>query len=145
MITQDKWKWFGTAGHLTVSAWCRFHLCTEVGKYMVSTVGEHWPERDVREIHASITDPKWHEENNYLRGDRYDAAYMERFGYKEIGLDAKYETYVFEIGAHCDAKGCACGLPRPKDWMGIDGQRSNSAKDATHVHYEFCHKYAKME
>lgn len=40
--TESKWKWFGHAGHLCVGHACRFHLCTKVGKYLVSTVGEYY-------------------------------------------------------------------------------------------------------
>lgn len=35
--------WYGNAGHLCVSSDCRFHLCTEVNGYLVSTVGEYYP------------------------------------------------------------------------------------------------------
>lgn len=34
-------KHFGTAGHLCVSESCRFHLCTQVGNVLVSTVGDY--------------------------------------------------------------------------------------------------------
>ena len=36
----NEWEWFGNAGHFICSNRCRFHLCTKVGKYLVSTVGE---------------------------------------------------------------------------------------------------------
>lgn len=36
-------KYFGNAGHLCVSSQCRFHICTQVGKYLISTVGEYFP------------------------------------------------------------------------------------------------------
>lgn len=32
---------FGFAGHLIVAEYCRFHLTTEVGSYLVSTVGAY--------------------------------------------------------------------------------------------------------
>ena len=35
------WKWLGFAGHLIVSASCRFHLATEIGDVLVSTVGAY--------------------------------------------------------------------------------------------------------
>jgi len=38
----SEWQWFGNAGHLCVASKCRFHLCTKVGKYLVSTVGEYY-------------------------------------------------------------------------------------------------------
>jgi len=41
MISQAKWKWFGYAGHFIGGNSCYFHLCTQVGKYLISTVGEY--------------------------------------------------------------------------------------------------------
>ena len=50
---QEKdWKWFGHAAHLCVGHDCRFHMATQVGPWLVSTVGEYWGSRSVREIHA---------------------------------------------------------------------------------------------
>ena len=72
------WKWFRHPGHFICARWCRFHLCTQVGKWLVSTVGEYWPERAVREIHAHCHDPKWFAENRNLKGDYFDSAYMKR-------------------------------------------------------------------
>ena len=37
---KKNWKWFGDAGHFCLASKCRFHLCTEVGKFLVSTVGD---------------------------------------------------------------------------------------------------------
>ena len=37
------WKWFGNAGHFIAWRSCRFHLCTLVGKHIVSTVGDYHP------------------------------------------------------------------------------------------------------
>ena len=37
------WKWYGNAGHFCGSSECHFHMCTEVGGYLVSTVGEYQP------------------------------------------------------------------------------------------------------
>ena len=34
------WVWQGVPGHFTCASECRFRLCTRVGKYLVSTVGE---------------------------------------------------------------------------------------------------------
>ena len=45
-------KWFGSPGHFICSFDCRFHLCTQVGDYLVSTVGELFFDSDIREITA---------------------------------------------------------------------------------------------
>ena len=142
MRDQTKWKWFGHAGHLCVGHLCRFHLCTLVGKYLVSTVGEYWPERPAREIHAQCHDPKWLAKNSILRGDDFNAAYMKRFGFEEIGCDRKYETMVFEAGKPCVAKDCGCGLPAISG-SELDCLGANDAGTATKNHMQLCKKWAK--
>jgi hypothetical protein len=135
------WKWFGHAGHLCVGQWCRYHLCTLVGEYLISTVGEYWPERPVREIHASVHDPKWLAENKHRRGDDFDHAYMQRFGFENIGCDRKYETFVFKAGSPCKDKDCNCGLPSI-DGSELDTLAANDADTAGRNHMELCEKYA---
>lgn len=146
MPSRSKWKWFGHVGHLCVGRDCEFHLCTQVGKYLVSTLGDYWPERPVREIHAQIHDPKWFEENRHLRGDSFDVAYMQRFGYQAIGAgeNSLYETLVFHAGPPCSDVHCgSCGLPRPVDWSEVDGRRYKTAAEATKGHYDLCEKWSK--
>jgi hypothetical protein len=134
-------RWFGNAGHLIVGQWCRFHLCTEVNGYLVSTVGEYWPERSTREIHAEVHDPRWVAKNGHLKGDYLDAAYFERFGYETIGCDRTYETMVFKAGAPCTAKGCGCGMPAI-DGSELDFAGYNDAASATAGHMAMDAKYA---
>lgn len=111
MTTRVKEQWFGHAAHFICGRWCRFHLATQVGRYLVSTVGEYWPGRSSREIHAKVHDPAWLAENVHRKGDDFDAAYMKRFGYEEIGYERTYETMVFKAGKPCRSKDCGCGLP----------------------------------
>lgn len=141
-VPVSKWKWFGNAGHLIVAQSCRFHLCTHIGDYMVSTVGEYWPERPTREIHAKFHDSQWLDAHQILRGDNFDAAYMERFGYEEIGCGRKFETLVFKAGKPCAQKGCLYGLPYPSDWGELDSNGYNDAGAATRGHMEMCQKWA---
>ncbi len=49
VIPQHQWKWFGDAGHFCAASACRFHLCTKIGKYLVSTIGEYYP--DGKQMH----------------------------------------------------------------------------------------------
>ncbi len=138
----NNWKWFGHAGHLVVGDKCRFHLTTKVGRYLVSTVGEYWPERSSREIHAKVYDPKWLAENQHLKGDEFDHAYMKKFGFETIGYDRKYETMVFKAGKACSSKECGCGLPEINgselDFLGY-----NNATDAATGHLKLCNKWGK--
>lgn len=40
MIAQSKWIWFGHAAHYICARRCRWHLCTQVGQWLVSSVGD---------------------------------------------------------------------------------------------------------
>ena len=146
MVNRKDWKWFGNAGHLCVGRWCRFHLCTQVGNYLVSTVGQYWPERPAREVHAQVHDPKWLAKHGILRGDNFDAKYLEHFGYEDIGCDRKFETMVFKTtGKICSEKSCDCGMPLVADWGELDADAYNDAGSATQGHMKMCKKWAKKE
>ena len=140
----NNWKWFGHVAHFICGDKCRFHMATQVGKHLVSTVGEYWPERSSREIHAKISDPKWLAENITLKGDYFDHAYMKKFGFEEIGCDRKYETMVFKAGKPCTSKTCGCGLPTivgsELDFLGY-----NNAGDAAKGHLKLCRKWANKK
>jgi hypothetical protein len=141
MIERSDWKWFGHPAHLIVGQSCRFHLATKVGEYLISTVGEYWPERAVREIHARVHDRIWLEDNIHRKGDDFDYAYMKRFGYKEIGAGRTYESMVFKAGKPCDAPDCGCGLPEISG-SELDFGGYSDAKSATEGHYELCEKWS---
>lgn len=59
MIPQKDWKWFGQAGHFICGQWCRFHLCTKIGRSIVSTVGLY--------VHPSKSGGSEHTEFEYLK------------------------------------------------------------------------------
>lgn len=141
-MTASRVRWFGNAGHFICAQWCRFHLTTQVGKYLVSTVGEYWPERSSREIHARVYDPGWLMANAHRKGDEFDFYYMQRFGFQEIGCGRKYETMVFKAGKPCAAKGCGCGLPSI-DGSELDVGTYNDAKAATEGHMKLVAKWSR--
>lgn len=142
-IAPEKWEWFGGAAHFICGYACRFHMATKVGKHLVSTVGQYWPERPVREIHAKVSDPKWLSEKQAKRGEDFDHAYMKRFGFEEIGYGRKFETMVFKAGAVCDMKDCPCGCIPQMDGAGeLDFKGYNDAPAATAGHMEMCRKWA---
>ena len=66
-MNKDKWIWMGHPGHFILGDKCVFHLCTYIGGYIVTTVGELWNEQEVRRISAKIHDKKWYEENKKLK------------------------------------------------------------------------------
>lgn len=65
-VPESEWVWCGYAGHLIAAQNCRFHLCTRVGDFRISTVGDY---------HPAGSPPNGPAE--------------------EIGLHRFYETYVF--------------------------------------------------
>lgn len=132
----------GHAGHLCVGDECQFHMATYVGGYVVSTVGEWWPSRASREIHAKIYDPAWFTEHNGKKGDAFDCEYRKRFGFMEIGCDSHYETMVFK--AKRNAKDGCC------PWIMLSGhdedaQRSDSPAEAMATHMMMCAKWSKKK
>ena len=46
MIPKDKWKHQGLPGHFCGANLCAFRLCTDIGKYRISTVGEFTSSRN---------------------------------------------------------------------------------------------------
>lgn len=131
------------AGHLIVGNDCRFHLNTRVGKYIVSTVGEYWPDQAVRRIHAEIHDKKWYQANLHLKGDYFDAAYHKKFGFTELGMSRTYETMVFRAVKEktADAKYKCCPWKMTSGELDMEGY--NTATDAYAGHMKLCKKWSK--
>jgi len=130
----------GHPGHFILGAKCVFHLTTYVGGYIVSTVGELWNERAVREIHARIHNPKWLECNKHLLGDTFDQAYFEEFGFQEVGSNRLYETMVF-IAEKSGNGRCPYVV---KDFGEVDFESYDTADAATDGHYKMCEQYANL-
>ena len=80
-LARSQWKWFGYAGHLCVSDQCLFTMATQVGNYLISTVGDY---------------------RRYHRGD------MAPLG---SGREDFFETAVFPAGHVCNMSGCGCEMP----------------------------------
>ena len=142
MTERKDWKWFGLAGHFIMGHACRFHLTTKVGGHLVSTIGQLWPERPVREIHAKVYDLAWFMKNRHLQGDEFDSAYMRRFGFETIGCNRKFETMVFKAGKPCSNKYCDCGQP-DVNGSELDFSAYKTIAEATAGHLAMCEKYAR--
>lgn len=137
VLRHGQWEWYGNAAHLIVAEWCRFHLATKVGRFLVSTVGEYLPDEGTRDVLARTRGITLEG-----RGDARHADYMRKIGYEEIGAGRKYETLVFRLGdpvAECE---CGCGLPRPEDWGEIDADGYNDPKAARAGHLAMCEKWS---
>lgn len=143
-MRQAKLEWLGRAAHFICGDDCRFHLATIVNDlWLVSTVGELWPSRESRVIHAEVHDPKWLAANRHLLGGHFDFAYMQKFGYEQVGCGRLYETMVFRAGKRCARKDCMCGLPELAS-SELDFIGSNTSSAATAVHHKLVAKYAKI-
>jgi hypothetical protein len=137
---KSEWRWFGDAGHLIVGHDCRFHLCTKVGPWLISTVGKYFPDESLREITARIRGIILEGKGDERRSD-----FLRKIGYEEIGADRLYETMVFRAGTPCDAEGCHCGMPIPDEFAELDFAGYNEAGEATRGHMDMCEKWAERE
>lgn len=52
----ENWRWCGHAHHFIGANSCRFHLCTWVGDYLVSTVGDYRPHGERRTLGIGAED-----------------------------------------------------------------------------------------
>jgi len=131
------WEWFGTPGHFICADSCRFHLCTKVGDYLISTVGQYFPDAPVREIIANCRKVTLEG-----IGDNRRASYMEKIGFEEIGYGRLYETMVFKAGPRCDAPECSYGMPIISG-SELDFAGYNDVKSANEGHLKLCLKYSR--
>ena len=124
-INEKDWIWFGTHAHFICGHWCRFHMATQVGKYLISTVGEYISPRNSGG--SELAETEWWNKN---------------WPGEDVGGGCKYETMVFMAGKQCKAKECGCGLPElagPE----LESNRCMTRKQAMKGHMKLCNKYAK--
>lgn len=136
-MTKEKWIWMPHAGHLIVGNDCRFHLNTFVGKYIVSTVGEYWPDSRVREITAKVRDIEIQG-----IGDCFDRNYMGKIGFEEIGLGRQYETMVFRA-IRQKGKEAQCCPWLQSSGSDVDFAGYNDPVSAFKGHLRLCTKWSK--
>jgi hypothetical protein len=127
MKHNNDWQWFGNAAHLCVGQYCRFHLATKVGDYLVSTVGEY--------VHPRHSGGSERTESIWLK---------QNWPGEDVGFGRKYETMVFMAGKPCDAKGCNCGMPE-SNGRELDFRGYNTAREATEGHMELCRKWGSAK
>lgn len=136
-IPKSDWQWFGHPGHFICADDCRFHLCTKVGDYLISTVGEMFPDESTREVYAKSRGITLEGRGDYRKAD-----FLKKHSWVEIGYNRKYETMVFKAGEPCTAKDCNCGLPKI-DGRELDAEPANDAATATQNHYALCFKWSQ--
>lgn len=135
-MKKEKWIWMPHAGHFICGNDCRFVLNTYVGKYIASTVGELWADSRVREIKADCRKIKI-----VGMGDSWDADYMKKIGFDEIGFGRMYETMVFHARRADKEDGC-CPW-RMKSGHELDFKGYNDAEEARKGHQKLCEKWSK--
>lgn len=121
-IPESKWEWYGNAGHFVCGRWCRFHLTTKVGNYVVSTVGEY--------IHPRHSGGSEQIENEWI---------SKNWPGEDIGYDRKFETMVFTAVGQCK---CGCGMPK-HDGSELACRGYNDHESARKGHMELCHEFAR--
>ena len=133
-MTKDKWIWLPHSAHFICAFDCRFHLATYVGKYIVSTIGELFPDSPVREIIATS-------KNIELvgKGDSRVADYMSKIGYSELGYERKYETMVFKAEKSKEP----CCKYQIKNGDNLDFLGYNLPNKAYEGHMKLCDKWSK--
>ncbi len=124
---KSEWKWFGNAAHFCLGQWCRFHLATQVGPWLISTVGELVP--------LSCSQGSEKKEHEWLN--------THPLG-EEIAYGRLFETMVFKAGEPCNSEYCDCGIPEPSGHE-LARLPANSRKDAADNHMLLCMKWADKE
>lgn len=115
MIPASEWQWFGQPGHFILSDYCHHHLCTRIGDYLVSTVGDfrpNSPDSPQREIGV---------------GRLYET-YV--FNVKDALL--------------CDETACGCVMPVKFERREIDSLSASNNGEADANHAKMCAKYAAI-
>lgn len=136
IVPRESWEWFGSPGHLIVAQDCRFHLCTLVGPWLVSTVGEWLPDSSSWDIFAHGVEIEG-------RGDARRADFLNKVGFVEVGFGRKFETMVFRAtDERCTEAECECEMPIVRDWSELDSDGYNLRGDAQRGHYAMCERWA---
>ena len=86
MTPVEKWKWYGFPAHFICSSRCQFRMATEVGNYIISTVGA------MRDATGNSPD--------------------EQIGY---GRTFETMVFIAERHARCRDEACGCGMPDKGD------------------------------
>lgn len=102
-------------------------MATQVGEYLVSTVGKY--------VHPRQSNASEESDYEFIRKNPNG---------EEIGCGRFYETMVFRAGKPCMAKGCGCGLPSISG-SELESDGYNDMKSATEGHRALCNKVASAE
>lgn len=119
------------AAHYILGPWCRFHLATYVGGYIVSTVGECVPDEPTRDRLARAKG---------VPAGAGVAEWLETHGYMSLAVDGRiYETMTFPAkrGAY------ACCPWAMKTLRELDLHGYTTAPAAYRGHLDLCQEWSK--
>jgi len=136
MITKDKWIWMPHPAHFICAEDCKFFLATKIGKYIVSTVGEYFPDAPIREIFAESRKIKLEG-----MGDARRADYMKKIGFEKIGFGRLYETMVFIARKSPECNVCPFVIASSSY---VDFYGYKTPEEAYKGHMKLCNKYSKI-
>lgn len=139
MIDKSQWTWMPHPAHFICSFDCRFHLAMRVGRYLISSIGEYFPDAPVREIIAESMEIELKG-----RGDMRKADFLKRIGYQEIGYARKYETMVFYASLNENPEHQCCPY-RIESGNEIESCGANTATEAYNNHMKMCEMYAEKQ
>ena len=161
-MSKQDWVWMPHAGHFILGSHCRFRLNTYVNGYIVSTVGELWYEYDVRRLFVEgrgkypkmevgddgkvreVMEMTAEERRAFLdlKGDAFDDAYFQFYGYDDIGSNRKYETMVFKA-KEADKGHLCCPWKPDHSSCELDFEGYNDSESAFKGHLQICEKWDK--
>lgn len=139
-IPKDKWIWMPHPAHFICAQDCKFFMATKIGKYIVSTVGEYFPDYRIRKIFAEsrgkVIEGK---------GDEYDRNYMREIGFEELHFGGWfYETMVFKAikSSRKGNQACKACPFQIESGQNIDEKWYKTPEEAYKGHYKLCNKWA---
>ena len=139
-MRRGSWVWMPHPAHFICASDCKFHLATYVGGYIVSTVGELFPDAPVREVLAESRKVKLEG-----IGDARKTDYARKIGFETIGCDRLYETMVFKAKRRDKKPSAETGCcPWQIDVRNeVDFAGYNDPLAATKGHMRLCQKWSK--
>lgn len=137
-MSKQDWVWQAHAGHFICGHDCRFRLNTYVNGYIISTVGELWPDFRVRQIHAHVRNIEI-----VGQGDAWDQDFMNKIGFITVGYDRLYETMVFHSKEKDENLCCPYRADHSKNELDFDSY--NDAVDAYKGHMAMCEKWDNIK
>lgn len=135
-MAKENWIWMPHPGHFICASECKFFLTTYVNGYIVSTVGEYFPDAPVREIIAECRGV-----NLVGQGDARRRDYFKKIGFEPIGSERLYETMVFKAERAQETETCCPYRAIHDEESNLDFDSYNKPEDAFKGHMEMCEKW----